>query len=399
MNILFWVIAAVMLVLAVLLVVLPLFKKTPLTAADGEQRNVKIAQQRFAELKQQLQDGVLLPHQYEAQYLELQLSLNDDLQAEAQPVKAGGDGRWMAPLLVLILPIFSLLLYFHLADPEAIQKVAAQEADQAKLANIKSMIPKLVERLKQDPTDLQGWLMLGKTYKYLEQFPEAAKVFGKLNQLQPNNVEVMLNYAEMLAVTHEGQLRGEPTKLALQAVHLEPDNNDALWMAGMAEAEAGEAAKAIAYWQKLAGLLPADSPAQPQLRQMIAELGAQATAPAKVEITTNIHVLVAVDDKIKAQAQDQQTVFIYAQALNGPKMPLAIVRKQVADLPVSVDLNDTLAMQPNMRLADFKQLRIIARISKSGTAMPQPGDFVGSIELKVPPDEQAVGVVINEEVK
>ena len=105
------------------------------------------------------------------------------------------------------------------------------------------------------------------------------------------------------------------------------------------------------------------------------------------------------DDKIKAQAQDQQTVFIYAQALNGPKMPLAIVRKQVADLPVSVDLNDTLAMQPNMRLADFKQLRIIARISKSGTAMPQPGDFVGSIELKVPPDEQAVGVVINEEVK
>jgi cytochrome c-type biogenesis protein CcmH len=388
-----------MLVVAVLIVVLPLFKKTALTSADGEQRNVKIAQDRLAELKQQLQDGVLLPHQYEAQYLELQLSLNDDLQTEAKPAKSGGDGRWLVPLLVLLLPTLSIVLYFHLADPEAIQKVEAQQAKQETLAKVKNMIPQLVERLKHDPSDLQGWLMLGKTYKYLEQFPEAAQVFGKLNQLQPNNVEVMLNYAELLALTHDGQLSGEPAALALKAVQLEPDNSDALWMAGMVKAEAGEAAEAVAFWQKLAGQLPADSPAQPQIQQMIAEVGSQPSAPAKVEITTNIHVMVDLDANIKAQAQAQQTVFIYAQALNGPKMPLAIVRKQVADLPLSVDLNDTLAMQPNMHLADFKQLRIVARISKSGTAMTQPGDFIGTAELSVPPSEQAVSIVINQEVK
>ena len=396
---LFWSIAALMLVVAVLIVVLPLFKKTALTSADGEQRNVKIAQDRLAELKQQLQDGVLLPHQYEAQYLELQLSLNDDLQTEAKPAKSGGDGRWLVPLLVLLLPTLSIVLYFHLADPEAIQKVEAQQAKQETLAKVKNMIPQLVERLKHDPSDLQGWLMLGKTYKYLEQFPEAAQVFGKLNQLQPNNVEVMLNYAELLALTHDGQLSGEPAALALKAVQLEPDNSDALWMAGMVKAEAGEAAEAVAFWQKLAGQLPADSPAQPQIQQMIAEVGSQPSAPAKVEITTNIHVMVDLDANIKAQAQAQQTVFIYAQALNGPKMPLAIVRKQVADLPLSVDLNDTLAMQPNMHLADFKQLRIVARISKSGTAMTQPGDFIGTAELSVPPSEQAVSIVINQEVK
>jgi cytochrome c-type biogenesis protein CcmH len=301
-------------------------------------------------------------------------------------------------LLVLLLPFLSVILYFHLADPEAIQKVEAQDANKAALANVKTMIPKLVERLKQDPSDVQGWLMLGKTYKYLEQFEEATKVFGKLNQLQPNNVEVMLNYAEMLAVTHDGQLSGEPTELALKAVQLEPENNDALWMAGMAKAEAGEAAAAIAYWQKLASLLPEDSPAQPQLKQMIAEVGGQQAA-AKVEITTNIHVMVDVDAKLKAQAEAQNTVFIYAQALNGPKMPLAIVRKQVGDLPLSVDLNDTLAMQPNMKLADFKQLKIVARVSKSGNAMTQPGDLTGSAEVSVPPSEQAVSIVINQEIK
>jgi cytochrome c-type biogenesis protein CcmH len=388
-----------MLVVAVLFVVLPLFKNTPLIDADAEQRNIKIAQHRLAELKQQLQDGVLLPHQYEAQYLELQLSLNDDLQTEAAPAKPAGNGRWMAPLLVLLLPVLSLLLYFQLADPEAIQKVEVQQANQATLAGVKAMIPKLMERLKQDPSDLQGWLMLGKTYKYLEQYPEAAQVFGKLNQLQPNNVEVMLNYAEMLAVTHDGQLGGEPAALALHAVQLEPENSDALWMAGMVKAEEGDAAQAIAYWQKLAGLLPADSPAQPQLRQMIAEIGGQAAPPVKVEITANIHVKVDLDAAVKAQTQAQQTVFIYAQALNGPKMPLAIVRKQVADLPLSVDLNDTLAMQPNMHLADFKQLKIVARVSKSGNASTQAGDFIGSAELSVPPSEQAVSIVINQEVK
>ncbi len=396
---LFWSLAALMLVVAVLIVVLPLFKKTALTSADGEQRNVKIAQDRLAELKQQLQDGVLLPHQYEAQYLELQSSLNDDLQTEAKPAESGGDGRWLVPLLVLLLPALSVVLYFHLADPEAIQKVEAQQAKQETLAKVKNMIPQLVERLKQNPTDLQGWLMLGKTYKYLEQFPQAAQVFGKLNQLQPNNVEVMLNYAELLALTHDGQLSGEPAALALKAVQLEPDNSDALWMAGMVKAEAGEAAEAVAFWQKLAALLPVDSPAQPQIRQMIAEVGSQPAASAKVEITTNIHVMVDLDAKVKDQAQAQQTVFIYAQALNGPKMPLAIVRKQVADLPLSVDLNDTLAMQPNMRLADFKQLRIVARISKTGNAMSQAGDFIGTVELSVPPSEQAVSIVINQEVK
>ena len=388
-----------MLILAGLIVVLPLFKKAALTSADAEQRNVKIAQHRLAELKQQLQEGLLLPHQYEAQYLELQLSLNDDLQTELKSAKSAGDGRWMVPLLVLLLPALSILLYFHLADPEAIQKVEAQQTKQETLAKVKNMIPQLVERLKLDPGDLQGWLMLGKTYKYLEQFPEAAQVFGKLNQLQPNNVEVMLNYAEMLAISHDGQLDGEPAALALKAVQLEPENNDALWMAGLVKAETGEAAEAIAYWQKLAGLLPAESPAQPQLRQMIAEVGEQAAARPKVQITTNIHVQVGLDTHIKAQAQPQQTVFIYAQAINGPKMPLAIVRKQVADLPLSVDLNDALAMQPNMHLADFKQLKVVARISKSGNALTQAGDFIGTAELSVPPSEQAVSIVINTEVK
>ena len=388
-----------MLILAGLIVVLPLFKKAALTSADAEQRNVKIAQHRLAELKQQLQEGLLLPHQYEAQYLELQLSLNDDLQTELKSAKSAGDGRWMVPLLVLLLPALSILLYFHLADPEAIQKVEAQQTKQETLAKVKNMIPQLVERLKLDPGDLQGWLMLGKTYRYLEQFPEAAQVFGKLNQLQPNNVEVMLNYAEMLAISHDGQLDGEPAALALKAVQLEPENNDALWMAGLVKAETGEAAEAIAYWQKLAGLLPAESPAQPQLRQMIAEVGEQAAARPKVQITTNIHVQVGLDTHIKAQAQPQQTVFIYAQAINGPKMPLAIVRKQVADLPLSVDLNDALAMQPNMHLADFKQLKVVARISKSGNALTQAGDFIGTAELSVPPSEQAVSIVINTEVK
>jgi len=168
----------------------------------------------------------------------------------------------------------------------------------------------------------------------------------------------------------------------------------------MAKAEAGNAAQATVYWQKLANSLPADSPALPQVRQMLAELNAPQAAVATTSASSlNIHVAVTVDASIKASIKPDQVLFIYAQALNGPKMPLAIVRKQAAELPLAVDLNDSMAMQPGLHLADFKQLKIIARISKTGNASTQSGDFIGTTELGLPYNEQPVSVTINQEVK
>lgn len=390
-----------MILVALAIVVLPLFKKQALQSADGAQRNLKIARQHLQDLKQQLQDGLLTQNQYDEQNLELQQSLNDDLEIEAEAENRPGNGRWIVPLLILFLPLLSIALYLHLGDTDALKKAEVQQHNQDKMAEVKGMINKIIERLKQNPDDYEAWLMLGRSYIFLQQYQQAADVFAKLYQLQPDNIEVILNYADTLGMTHNGQLAGEPAKLIYKALQLAPDNNDALWLAGLAKVEEGDAGQAMAHWQKLAAQLPADSPALPQVKQMMAELSAQ-TVPQPAGNTApgvNIQVQVELDAAVKPQVQAEQIVFIYAQALNGPKMPLAIQRKRAGDLPLKVDLNDSMAMQPNMHLSDFKQLKIVARISKTGNASTQAGDFIGATELTLPAGDQPVSILINQEVK
>ncbi len=403
MNTWFWIIAGAMLVLALVILIRPLLSKQALRSQDGSQRNLRIARQQLAELQQQHLDGVLSQDQFDAQYLELQQNLHDNLDDDNSAPHAGGSGRWIIGLIVVLLPLLSIALYLQLGDADAIAKAEMQAENERSLAQVREMIPQIIERLKQNPNDLQGWLMLGRSYMYLEQYTEAAGVYAKLYQFQPDNLEVMLDYANSLAMSRNGELNGLTGELIFKALQLAPDNHNALWLAGMAKAQSGEGGQAIVYWQKLAGLLPPDSSNLPQVQQMIAEVTAQMaaeSAPASAApITNNIHVNVAIAAEYKARAQSGQTLFIYAQAVSGPKMPLAIVRKQVGDLPLTVDLNDSLAMQPGLHLADFPKLKIVARISQSGDAISRAGDFIGSVELGQLLADQTVNININQEVK
>ena len=217
MNILFWLIIAVLVIIAVLIVVLPLLKSAPAIADDSEQQNIAIARQRLHELKQQLEDGVLTEEQYQLQYQELQQCLNDDLAYKPQTTAANSNGRWVIPVILLNLPLFSVFLYFDLADPNALQKQQVQQQQSSNLDEVNRLIPQIIERLKQNPDDLQGWFMLGRSYKFVERYQEAAKVFGKIYSLQPENPEAILNYAETLAVINNGKLSGEPANLAYRA--------------------------------------------------------------------------------------------------------------------------------------------------------------------------------------
>ena len=398
----FWLAIAALIAVALLILLPAFFNKTPLRVASGEQRNTAIARQQLAELKLQLQNGVLSQAQYESQYRELQLTLLDDLEADSPATPSGKTGRCMVPIIGLSLPLFSLFLYIALGEPDALTKTVQQQNQQKVADNVQNMLNKLVERLKQNPGDLEAWLMLGRSYLYVQQYQNAADVFAELNRRKPNDAGVMLHYADALSMARNGQMRGEPTQLVYQALKLLPEDHTALWLAGMASAEAGDFAQAMAHWKKLSALLPADDKTLPELQKMIQMAEAQpqpAQASAAPTAAVDIQVKVELDAALKAKVESQHTVFIYAQAVNGPKMPLAIVRKQVADLPLSVTLNDSMAMQSQTHLADFKQLRIVARISKTGNAMLQPGDLLGAAQLDSVSDKPSVGIIINQEVK
>jgi len=384
--------------LALALLLPTLLKNHELTDDDHQQRNIKIARQRLAELKQQLADSVITQAQFDEQYTELQLMLNDDLQtaAETKPVSKE-QGRWISLMLLVLIPSVSLLIYELLGETNAIKKAELQTAETQAANTIVQMVAKLEQRLQQNPDDLEGWTMLGRSYSYMQQYQKAADVFAQLNRRLPDDAEIMLQYANNLAMARNGRMSGEPAELVVKVLQKQPDNGNALWLAGIAAAEQGKYAEARQRWQKLLSLLPPDSESLPQIKQMLAALSAEEgkndnAAPVEIKVQVDI------EPALKANQPADATVFIYAQAITGPKMPLAIVRKQVKDLPVSVLLNDAVAMQGGPRLGDQQQLRIVARVSQSGQAMAQPGDLIGSAEVSQP-FTQTAAIIINQTVK
>ena len=422
MTIIFWLIAAAMILLALLIILPPLWRKQADNAVvdDGlDQRNIKIARDRLAELKANLTAGGISQAQYDEQVAELELALSDDLEFKAATTAhSQNQGRWLAYVLLVAIPVLSASLYWTLGDYQAISRIndpnqVAQnpQTDQAN-ANmpspeaINNMVAKLAGKLKSEPNNLEGWLMLGRSYNVLKRYSEAAEAYAHAYQVAGDKVEVMLPYAEALAFANNGNWVGKPKELVMRALSLEPENLGGLWFAAMATAQQGDNPKALEYLRKLEVLLPADSPDKQQIHELVkntenylANAASKTTTQADVVTKPSIQVNVSLATELQQQVKPDDTVFVYAQALSGPKMPLAIVRKKVSELPLSVRLTDSDAMMPNMKLSNFKQVRLLARISTSGDAMPQTGDLIGVIEQVNLSDDNVRVLVINDKVK
>jgi len=403
---LFLLIVSVLILIAFLLILPPLWRKQTVQEADLDQRNIAIAQHRLAELKENRLSGGLSQEQYEEQLADLEQALSDDLEIKSHVTAAQSQGRWVIYVLALGIPLLAGSLYFTLGNYQAISHSAEMSVDPEalKLAEINKMVGGLAEKMKANPDDAKGWLMLGRSYKALDQFPKAVDAFANAYRLLGDQAEVMLLYADAIAYANDKNLAGKPTELVFKALALEPDNMNALWLGGMAKAQQGDPATAIKLWKKLETLLPPNSEPLQEIQDLLAKIESRdainrvSTQPTDVAGVA-LEVQVSLAPELQKATSPGDTVFVYAQALSGPKMPLAIVRKQVSDLPLSVSLNDTMAMMPTMKLSNFSQVKLLARISKSGNAMSQPGDLIGSIDQVTLADKKNHTIVINGSVK
>ena len=400
----FWTVIVTLITIALLILILPLVRKKTLIASDVEQRNILIARQKLKELKRQFDEGELSRQQYEEQFQELQLSLKNDLES-VEKQQSATQGRWVVFVLLVLVPVASLALYFALGDPYAIEKQAKQqqliEQQQQAEANILKMVNGLAQRLQNNPEDAEGWLMLGRSYLYLKRYQAAAEAFSRASRLQPDNAAVLLQYADTLAAVQGGRLTGKPKQLIERALELQPDNQTALWLSGLAKVESGQLQQALVDWRKLASLTDKQSQSYAKLMgliQALEEKTQQSGAKQQVAKKVSIDVHVALDEALKKQLKPDDTVFIYARAVQGPKMPLAIVRKQVRDLPITIQLDESMAMMPTMTLASVDQVEVIARVSKRGSAMPQSGDYVGKKILKSLKNKQTVAITIDKKL-
>ncbi len=385
--------------------------------ADQDQRNIAIARQRVVELKEQLQAGALSQALYDEQLAELELALSDDLDIENHVQTSSSQGRWMAWVLILVIPLVAGLLYWTLGNYQSLTQDAQTAENQAtpEREQMVGMVAGLAARLEKQPDDALGWTMLGRSYKYLQQNDKAVEAFEHAYKLIGDQPEIMLLYADALAFVNNEELAGKPAELVFKALAIEPDNVTGLWLGGMAKAQTGEFVAAMTLWKKLEGLLPPGSEAQQEIQGLMAKLATQipegtvqaestaaqsaATSTPSLAAAASIAVEVSLAPELQKSAGANDTVFVYAQALSGPQMPLAIVRKQVSELPLTVNLTDTMAMMPTMKLSNFEQVKLLARISKSGNAMKQPGDLIGVIEQVALSDKSSHKIIINSQVK
>ena len=393
----FYLIGALMALAAMLFVALPLLRPhKPSSAPAQDTANMQIYTDQLAELKADLANDLLSQQQFDLAEHELERRLLQDIPAAtAPPAPAAKTTRWPGAIIALLVPLIAVGLYFKLGNPGAINPPIDPMV--AQMQQVASMLPKLEQKLREQPNDITGWTMLGKAAMALERYPEAAQAYAKLTQLTPQDAQAYADYADALAMANGQKLAGKPTALIAQALKLDPNNGKALYLAGFAAIEQGHTKTAIAHWEKLLAQIPPNAEGAEMLREKLAELKQQTGTTSTLSSTANISGQVKLAPALKSKAAPQDTLFIFARAVTGPKMPLAMLKVQVKDLPVNFKLDDSMAMSPQMKLSNFPEVVIVARVSKSGTAMTQPGDLEG-VSVPVKLGAKHVGVEISKQL-
>lgn len=373
---LFWIIAVVLAVAAGALLARPLWRQRAADAPDVEQSNLAALRDQMRELDADLAAGVLSADQHAATRAEIERRvLSDVVDARSATARLSGSSRALAGMLLVCIPAAALGLYALLGNPGAIGAAKHGAADMASMTpeHFAQMTEKLAGKLKQDPSDLKGWLMLGKAYKVLNRLPEASAALEDGVQRAPQDAELLAEYAEVLALIQGGNFAGKPEQVVLRLLKAAPNHPKGLTMAGAAAFERRNYSGAISHWEKLLRLVKDDVELQKALLAGIAEasrLRTVAATPAQ-----GISGRVQLDPSLADKVDPADTVFIFARGPDNTGMPLAARRHQARELPIAFRLDDTYAVNPQAKLGSVPAIVVGVRVSKSGDAMPKSGDL------------------------
>ncbi|MCP3690430.1 MAG: c-type cytochrome biogenesis protein CcmI, partial [Gammaproteobacteria bacterium] len=337
------------------------------------------------EKKAQLDRENLGQAEYASALQDLEVSLALDLQRSEQSNQQQ-PGRWVAWLLIAVIPALSIGLYLELGEYRVIANPALVEVDSRPQADnqdmsIEAMLERLKLRLRDNPEDAEGWFMMGRTLLAMQQIDQAVAAFQRTHDLVGEQPGVMFTLADALAIQKDGIMAGESEDLVLRGLQLSPNAPTGLWLAGLGAEQRKDYKTAHAHWSSLLPLITEDAESSAEVNRLLAELeklDPDIEPVAEVILTSSIVVTVDIDEALRAKTNPDDTVFVYATAMQGP--PLAVRRLRVADLPTEVSLSDSDALVPNMKLSAFPKVTIGARVSKSGNPLAQPGDLFAEVD-------------------
>jgi len=391
--ILFWAIGAALAAAALLLLLRPLLARREGEGGGVSRRaaNIAIHRDQMRELDADLAAGKVAPAEHQRARAELESRLLEDVDAPERAVPRRS-GRGAALLVGIAVPVCALALYFFIGSPRAVDPRADPSADAHAISagQIEAMVQRLATRLRENPEDAEGWKMLGRSYAALGRFAEAVDAYAKAAVRAPRDADLLADFADALGMVHGGSLQGEPEKLVQRALEIDPNHLKALALAGTVAFHRKDYAAAAGYWQRMLPLVPPASEDARAIRDNVAEASKLAGAPAHAGIRGTVRI----SPKLKDRIAPGDTVFIYARAAEGPPMPLAVLRRSAGELPIDYALDDSMAMAAGMALSAHPRVVITARVSRSATAKPQPGDLQGASK-PVANDAQGVVVVID----
>ena len=438
----FLLVALALLIVTVVILIRPLTRKTQGSVEERRTQNIEYAREQLAEIDLQLADATISEEDYQElkQEIEARLASDIDLEAsvdpamDAQQTASAASNAVLITLLCCLVPILAGVTYLVTGDPAAVTRTAvaqepasASEHDQGGLGtDINQLVQSLEQRLKTNGDDIQGWTILARTYRQLGRFTDAVAGYRRLNELQPNNPDHYAGLAEAISAARNGVLNQEARDAVARVLELNDKHAQGLWLAGMGELQAGNNQQAIEYWKRLRVEMEGYPEQQAELDRVIQETAAdggqlngskaesaevaQAAEKEQPEAkpsdqaadeaaTVSIRVRAELDPSVAEKVNAGDTVFIIARAQNGPPAPLAVKRLTVADLPISVTLTPADAMLPQLSIATFPQLELVARVSKTGQPITQPGDIQSDAVATSNTASDEITLTINSEVQ
>ena len=423
MSMLFLLIAAGLTIGVTLLLVFPLLRAPSKAERTERDTGLSVYRQQLIELEQERAAHAMTEEQYQQSRHELERRVIEETRGVSAPMPLA---RWkpsskaVAVSLIVAIPIAVFLLYWLMGNPFAITHPAVtaegkgtSDFDHQTSAGLDILTERLKQRMEQHPNDGPGWALLARSYVELGRHGEAATAFEKATALIPDDAQLLVDYADALAMAHGQKLEGTPEELIKRALALDQRNVKGLMLAGTIAYDRRDFATALKQWEQAQKGLPPG-----QESELVQELAAnidevrgllgltpravsdkasmQAARPAGAEglaITGKI----ALTPRLAGKGSPSDTLFVFARAVEGPPMPVAIVRATKQDLPFSFRLDDSNSPMPTRKLSEAGSVVIVARLSKSGEAMPKSGDLQG-MSQPVKPGAQDIRITIDSEL-
>ncbi|MEP6608119.1 MAG: c-type cytochrome biogenesis protein CcmI [Burkholderiaceae bacterium] len=407
-------IAVAMVAAALCWVLWPLLRSGPTRSVEHAAANVSIFKEQFADLDADLTRGTLSHEHHIEAKSELERRLLDEVRATSSVRPEHRSHRWAAVAVALILPIAAATLYWQFGTPRALSGGAIAAADDGSLTReqIEMMITDLTRRLEKEPDNAEARSLLARTHYAIGNFSQAADAYARLSVVFPDDADLMADYADALAMSDGRSFAGKPMELVTRALKLDPSQWKALAMAGSEAFERRDYKAAMEYWQRLQTVVPPESPVAKQVQGSIdqaRELAATASG-APLAARPNMGAVdrspgeqrsvsgtVALSPSLMSKVRPDDAVFIFARPVDGSRMPVAVVRARVGELPLKFTLDDSRAMGPSVKISNLAEVLVTARVSRTGNAIPASGDLEAAAE-KVKVGSRDIAITIDRAV-